>query len=179
MLRSSAIACALAVLPVLAETPPAPPGPPPSVAAEVRRTVAALVGSWSGRMTATVPDAAPETFPWTMDCKEIALGQGVACTMGGTASIGPLAQTCLVAFDPVGRSVHYMCVTSMGEVHDHDGRWADEQTIEFEPLAGTFMDEPTIEAIHWKFPDPQTIETRTVITLADGDFLRFDFKGRR
>lgn len=173
-----AIACALLAASVPAQENAAPPLPS-SVASEVRRTVAALAGSWTGKMTATMPDEPPETFSWTMDCKEIALGQGVSCTMGGTASIGPLAQTCLVAFDPVGKSVHYMCVTSMGEVHDHDGHWVDDRTLEFIPLAGTFMDEPTIETIRWRFTDPRTIEMRTILTLSDGNFLRFDFQGRR
>jgi uncharacterized protein DUF1579 len=166
-------------LPILAQERPESPGPPPPASSDVRRTVSALVGTWRGKITAAMPDAPPETFGWTMDCKEIALGQGVSCTMSGTASIGPLAQTCLVAFDPVGRAVHSMCVTSMGEVHDHDGNWTDATTLEFGPLAGTFMDEPTIETIVWRFPDPQTIETRTILTLSDGQFLRFDFRGRR
>ncbi len=130
-------------------------------------------------MTANVPEAPSETFTWTMECAEIALGSGVSCTMGGKPSIGHLSQTCLVAFDPVGKNVHYMCVTSMGEVHDHDGRWADEKTIEFEPLAGSFLDEPTIETIRWKFPAPGAIEMRTVLTLPDGAAMRFEFKGRR
>ena len=155
---------------------PAQERPDPS---QVRRTVAALVGTWSGRMTAVGQDDPPETFPWTMECKEIALGAGVSCTMSGKSSTGPVAQSCLVAFDPVAKAVHAMCVTSMGEVHDHDGQWVDDRTIEFSPLAGTIMDEPTLKTMRWTFPDARTIETRTLITLADGEFVRFDFVGHR
>src|SRR6185503_12097559 len=91
-----------------------PAGPP-----EVKQTVDALKGTWTGQMIAKVPGYAPATFDWVMECKAVALGVGVACTNGGKASIGELSESCLFAFDPDGKAVHYMCVTSMGEVHDH------------------------------------------------------------
>ena len=108
-----------------------PQGPEP---AEVRKTVQAFVGAWEGQMTARVPGEDSETFVWSVDCKPVALGAGAACTNGGKASIGLISETCLAAYDPVGRAVHYMCVTSMGEVHDHKGQWKDDKTVEFEPL---------------------------------------------
>src|SRR5262245_11448992 len=113
--------------------PGSAPAPPP---AEINRTVGAVVGRWSGRMTATMPDGASETFAWSMSCQAAALGAGASCTMEGRPSIGDLAQACLVAYDPESKAVHYMCVTSMGEVHDHKGRWTDAKTIQFEPLSG-------------------------------------------
>jgi len=176
-----AVVGAAASLPFAAQEPSAADDPPPpsAVAGQVGRIVTALIGSWSGAMTAAIPEEPSETFAWRMDCTEIALGAGVSCTMGGKPSIGHLAQTCLVAFDPVGRDVHYMCVTSMGEVHDHDGQWTNEKTIEFEPVAGSFLEEPAIETIRWTFPDPNAIEMRTVLTLPDGAAIRFEFKGRR
>jgi hypothetical protein len=30
--------------------------------------------------------------------------------MEGTASIGPMSQSCLLAYDPEGKAVHYMCI---------------------------------------------------------------------
>jgi hypothetical protein len=113
--------------------PPSPPSPP-----EVQKTADALVGEWSGRMTAIVPGAEPESFPWSMSCRLAALGRGASSTTQGRASIGLLAQDCLLAYAPDDRVVHYMCVTSMGEIHDHKGHWTDDNTIDFEPLAGDF-----------------------------------------
>src|SRR5262245_21105227 len=98
---------------------PASPAPP----SEVRRTVDAVVGRWLGSMTATVPGTPPQSFPWSMDCRPAALHSAAICTMEGQAPIGELAQACLVAWDPESGTVHYMCATSMGEVHDHKGRW--------------------------------------------------------
>lgn len=68
--------------------------PPP----EVRRTVNSIVGSWSGQMTAHVPGTPVESFTWTMNCKGIALGSGALCTNTGKASIGLMAESCLLAY---------------------------------------------------------------------------------
>ena len=151
----------------------------PAAPSEVKRTVDAVLGRWSGQMTATVPGAAPESFVWSIDCKATALQAGAICTMEGHPSIGALAQACLVAFDPEGKAVHYMCVTSMGEVHDHKGRWKDGTTVEFEPLVGSLQGKPMTETITWTFPDPKRMTTRSVVTLQDESSMSFEFAGRR
>jgi hypothetical protein len=154
---------------------------PPALAspAEVKKTVDAIVGSWSGEMTARVPGAPVESFNWKMDCKAIAVGAGASCTNSGKASIGFMAESCLLAFDPESKSVHYMCVTSMGEVHDHKGTWKDAQTIEFEPLKAGMMGQLVTETNRWYFPDPNTIDKTSEVALADGSSMSFEFKGKR
>lgn len=149
--------------------------PPP----EVKRTVEAMVGTWSGKMTAKVPGFPAEAFDWEMDCKTVALGAGVSCTNTGKASIGVMAESCLLAYDPEARSVHYMCVTSMGEVHDHKGHRADEKTIEFEPLRAGMMGQLVTETNRWYFPDANTIDKTSLVTLADGTSMSFEFIGKR
>ena len=119
---------------------------------EIKKTVDAIAGSWTGQMTARVPGAPAESFKWTMNCKSIALGAGASCTNSGKASIGSMSESCLLAYDPEGKSVHYMCVTSMGEVHDHKGRWRDQKTIEFEPLHAGMMGQPITELSPGIFP---------------------------
>ncbi len=146
---------------------------------EVARTVQAIQGAWVGRMTANIPGYPSETFDWRMDCKVVALGAGASCTNSGKASIGLMAESCLLAFDPDGKAVHYMCVTSMGEVHDHKGSWKDNQTIEFEPLRAGMMGQVITETLSWHFPDAQTIDKVSEVRLGDGKAMRFEFKGRR
>ena len=147
--------------------------------AEIKRTLEAIAGTWSGKMTAKVPGLAAETFDWAMDCKPVAQGAGASCTNFGTASIGSMAESCLLAYDPVGKAVHYMCVTSMGEVHDHKGQWKDAKTIEFEPLRGGMMGQLVTETNRWYFPDGNTIDKTSIVTLADGSSLNFEFIGKR
>lgn len=151
-----------------------PPAPP-----EVKQTVDALNGIWTGQMTARVPGYPPATFAWTMECKTVALGAGVACTNGGSTSIGEMSESCLFAFDPDGKAVHYMCVTSMGEVHDHKGTWTDFKTIDFEPLRAGMMGQQVTETLKWRFDDNRTIDKISEVRLPDGSVMRFQFKGKR
>ena len=155
----------------------APPSPPPP--AEVKRTVDAVVGRWSGSMTANIPGAEPATFGWSIDCKTAALQAGALCTMEGHPAFGAIEQACLVAYDPVGEAVHYMCVTSMGEVHDHKGHWKDERAVVFEPLVGGLEGKTMTETITWTFPGPGRMTTLSVVTLPDGSAMSFEFEGKR
>ena len=145
---------------------------------EVKQTVDAVLGSWNGQMTAVVPGAGSETFPWKMDCNRAALGSGAVCTSEGTASIGPMAQSCLLAYSPEEKAVHYMCVTSMGEIHDHKGQWKTN-SIEFAPLEGFLSGGRMVENVTMSFPDRTTIKTRSVVTLPDSSVMTFDFTGIR
>jgi len=162
---------------ILGQKPEGRPSRPP--VPEVARTLQAIQGVWHGEMTANVPGFPVTTFDWTMDCKAVALGAGASCTNSGKASIGLMEESCLLAFDPEGRSVHYMCVTSMGEVHDHKGLWKDNHTIEFEPLRAGMMGQVITETLSWRFPDAQTIDKVSVVALSDGSSMRFEFKGWR
>jgi hypothetical protein len=150
-----------------------------SMPPEVAKTAEAIQGTWAGSMVANVPGYPSESFEWTMDCRVVARGAGVSCTNKGKASIGVMAESCLLAYDPEGKAVHYMCVTSMGEVHDHKGQWKDEKTIEFEPLRGGMMGQQVTETNKWYFPTPDTIDKTSEVKLPDGSTMSFEFKGKR
>ena len=167
---------------LLAVTCVAQTRPTPSQAAplpEIKQTVEAVSGHWVGPMTATLPGSKPEQFPWEMACKAVALGSAAACSMKGTPSIGSIEEACLVAYDPEGKAVHFMCVTSMREVHDHKGRWTNAHEVQFEPYKTTMVGQPIIEDVSFSFPDPDRIRTRSVITTEDGNRLIFEFSGAR
>ena len=170
----------LLVVPALGQKPSDKPNPPPArMLPEVARTVDAIQGRWAGLMIAKVPGYPAETFDWRMDCKVVARGAGAACTNTGKASIGEMAESCLLAYDPEGKAVHYMCVTSMGEVHDHKGKWIDRKTIEFEPLRAGMMGQLVTETNRWYFPDAGTIDKTSEVKSADGSTMIFEFKGTR
>ena len=153
--------------------------PTNTVSPEVKRTVEAITGTWKGEMMADVPGTPPGSISWTMDCKPIALNSGALCTNGGVAPFGELAESCLFALDPQGKAVHYMCVTSMGEVHDHKGRWTDPKTIEFEPLQAGMMGQQVIETLKWRFEDDRTLYKTSEVKLSDGNVMQFSFRGKR
>jgi hypothetical protein len=180
MTRNIFVWLLMLALPVIAQKPDGQAKPPQATSPpEVKKTADAIVGRWTGQMTARVPGAPAETFTWAMDCKPIALGAGASCINTGKASIGFMSESCLLAFDPEGKSVHYMCVTSMGEVHDHKGTWKDAKTIEFEPLRAGMMGQLVTETNRWYFPDANTIDKTSVVTMSDGSSMNFEFKGKR
>jgi hypothetical protein len=154
-----------------------PPAGSPSP--EIKRTVEAITGVWKGEMTANIPGAPPGSLSWTMDCKPVALNAGALCTNGGKAPFGEMAESCLLAFDPEGKAVHYMCVTSMGEVHDHKGKWTDLKTINFEPLQAGMMGQQVTETLKWQFDNSGTIDKTSEVRLPDGKVMQFRFKGKR
>lgn len=154
--------------------------PPKSITTlEVGRIVEAMSGTWTGKMTANVPGFPAETFDWKMNCQIVAQNAGLSCTNTGKASIGSMSESCLLAFDPEGKAIHYMCVTSMGEVHDHKGKWIDDRTIEFEPLRAGFNGQPITETLRWRFPDSDAINKTSEVRLPDGSVMKFEFNGKR
>jgi hypothetical protein len=167
------ILCAQLAQTAFAAEPKVTPPPP-----EVAKTAKALLGRWVGEATATTPFDKPETFKWTIECKLIAMGAGAECTSGGKASIGKMAQTCLLAFDPDGKSVHYMCVSSMGEVHDHRGQWKSD-SIEYEPFQGGMSGQHITEFVKTSFPSSSTIVHTSKVVMGDGSSMSFEFHGRR
>jgi len=173
------IILAVLTVPVRAQKQDAGPKTLGPVAPEINQTVEAMQGTWLGKMTATVPGFAPETFDWVMNCQIVAKGAGLLCANRGHASIGSMEESCLLAFDPEGKAIHYMCVTSMGEVHDHKGKWVDARTIEFEPLRAGMMGRPITETLRWRFPNNRTIDKTSEVTLVDGSSMRFEFRGQR
>ncbi len=157
------------------QPPPAPPAPPP----QIKQTIDAVSGHWAGQMTTSLPNMKPESFPWEMTCKAVALSSGASCSMIGTASIGLIEEACLLAYDPEGKAVHFMCVTSMAEVHDHKGQWISEREIKFEPYPTSWAGGPATEDVDVAFPDPRHIRTSSMITTAKGERMTFEFSGTR
>jgi len=161
----------------LPQAPQSPSQPSPSP--QVKQTVDAVSGHWAGQMTASLPGLKPESFPWEMTCNPAALGAGAACSMKGMASIGAIEEACLFAYDPDGKAVHFMCITSMAEVHDHKGQWISEREIRFDSYPTSWEGKPATEDVNIRLPDPTHIQTSSVITKQDGSKMTFEFHGIR
>ena len=65
------------------------------------------------------------------------------------------------------------------KVHDHKGKWTDGQTIKFEALRAGMMGQLVTETNRWYFPDANTIDKTSAVTLADGSSMNFEFKAKR
>ena len=143
--------------------PEAPPPPPP----EVKKTTEAFLGAWAGDATLEM-GGKTEKFKVKADCKKIALGNGSHCEMSGKSSMGPMEQSCMTGYDPETKSVHFMCITSMGEVHDHKCAWSDDKTVTCEQYKGTMGGKAMTEDLTFAWADPKTMTSSSVVTSDDG-----------
>jgi hypothetical protein len=136
-----------------------------------RAMIASMIGDWSGVMRAEVPPNT-EDIPWRVSCAPIARNAGVLCHSGGTASIGPIEQSCLLAIAPGDDEVHLMCVSSMGEVHDHHGRY-DDGRIRFVPLRARIAGKMTEEIVEYQIAPNGTMRTLSVVREKAHPEMRF------
>lgn len=90
---------------------------------EIKKTVDAFAGTWTGTGDVVLPGKPPVSVTLTIDCTKTALGRAVVCTYRGKTALGPTEATLLVGYDELGKAVHIMAVTSDGEVHDHACQW--------------------------------------------------------
>ena len=169
-LVACAACCVLVAAPAFAGAPP-----------EVEKTTTAFRGKWTAEVTLTVGNATPETVPADLACRSIANGAGTACAMTGTSSLGAFEANCLIAFDPVGSTgVHFMCVTTDGEVHDHRGRWTDATHLTFERLSWSGGPGGSgWEDLSCAWPTPKTMTWTSITSMPDGTRVKFEVDARK
>jgi hypothetical protein len=149
---------------------------------EVAKTVDAFVGKWAFEAAFTEgAGGAPTKAKMKMDCKKIALGQAADCSYATKLPDGgPLEGEAMVAYDRERKEVHFMAMTSQGEVHDHRCRWKDDQTLDCEPLAASAGGQPLKEALSFGWTaGGKTMTFKSVSTTKDGKALTFEGTGKR
>ena len=148
--------------------------PPP----EIKKTVEALAGKWATEMTLTMPAQPPVKFKTTMDCRRIADGAAVQCSLrANVPGMGILDETDIWAWEPESRVLHDITINSWGEVHDHKGKWKDEHTAEFAHTAtqaGKALEERETVTFH----PPNQMEFTLTAKTPDGT-TTFVGKARR
>ncbi len=171
------IICLLVTLTVTAAEE-AKPGAMPLPPLEVKKTVDALAGKWEANMTLTMPGQAPVKFKGTWDCKKIAAGTAVDCSMSAEVpGWGLMEETDLMGYDPETKSVRMMTWNNMGEIHDHRGAWKDDKTIELTHSA-TAGGKPVEERFMMSFMGPKemrwkfTSKTEEGTTTFEGEAIR-------
>jgi hypothetical protein len=155
----------------LAEPPAAPP--------EVKKTVDAFAGKWAfdGVLAFEGKEVKGKL---TIDCKKIALGKAVACSMKGKFPGFPDEDSgVLVGYDIGGKAVHFMAMTTGGEVHDHRCQWKDASTLDCGSLAYTAVDgSPATEELAFTWPDAKSSSFKAIITVGAAR-VTFEGKGKR
>jgi hypothetical protein len=156
-----------------------PEKPPP--APEVKKTVDAFVGTTPFACELTAPDMEkPAKFKMSFDCKKTALGRAVQCAANAPKTpMGPWQGHFMVAYDEGAKAVHFMSVTSEGEVHDHVCQWKDDKTMTCDPLkyvvpgGGAATEDLDMG---W---DGKKVTFSSTTAMPDGSKLLFSGKGMR
>ena len=154
-----------------AESAPAAPPMPP----EVKKTVDAFNGKWVFDGVVSM-EGKQVKGKITIDCKKIALGNAVMCTMKGTLpGFPPEDNGVMVGYDMGGKVVHFMAMTTGGEMHDHKCQWKDEKTLSCDPLAYIAMDgSAATEDLSFSWSDPKTSSFKALITVGS---MKVTFEG--
>jgi hypothetical protein len=84
----------------------------------------------------------------------------------------------LWSFDPAKGEVHLFSITSEGEIHDHNGKWIDDSTLELE-WHGTFEDQEQKECIYVKWASKDQIELRETNYSHDKKLLETEYVFKR
>lgn len=111
-------------------------GPSP----EQKKLVAAFNFNGALDTTVTTPDGKTDTFPLRMTCKKSAAGLAVACDLKGKSKLlGAWEGSSLTGYDMGRKEIHFMSMSSDGDVHDHACQWQGDDRITCTPLqqAGT------------------------------------------
>jgi hypothetical protein len=112
-----------------------PPPPPP----EVKMTVDTFKGNWKFDTTMTATGMPgmdkPFTGKMTFNCKEVAGKTAVSCDAKMKTPLGPLDALFAVAYDPWSKSVNFIGISNMNEVHTHLCKWSGAD-LNCAPLKG-------------------------------------------
>ena len=155
----------------LAEEPTLPP--------EVKKTVDAFAGKWAFDGVLAF-EGKQVKGKLAIDCKRIALGKAVSCSMKGKFPGFPDEDDgILIGYDIGGKAVHFMAMTSGGEVHDHACQWKDEKTLDCGSLAYTAVDgTPATEELVFTWTDAKTSTFKATITVGAAR-VAFEGSGKR
>jgi hypothetical protein len=174
MKRWIAAALITVTTPAFAADPPkAPPAPP-----EVQKTVDAFKGHWKVDATLTLPDGTQAKGTAKIDCDKTALGSALACHFNGAfPQLGPHEESDLVAYDRGGKHVHFMAVSSDGEVHDHVCDWQGD-VLDCGTLSAFSGDQPVKETLRFDFGGGKLTLSSTS-AFPDGSKVSLVVNGKR
>ena len=151
----------------VAEAPPAAVASSPASSETLRegeyQKLGLFVGQWRGTGSLQMGEnTAPVTS--TFSCEVAKGGVAVACTHEAQIEgVGPLVENALLGLDPTDGQLHWYNINTMGETHDHVGRWSSDHSIDWS-FEGTAEGHPMVESITMDLgPDTMTFRSETKV----------------
>jgi hypothetical protein len=152
-----------------AEEAPVPP--------EVARTADAFNGRWTVDATLTMGASSASRLKVTLTCHKVARGRAASCTLAGRTPMGPMEGAMLVGYNALDKAVHFMAMTSDGEVHDHTCRWQGD-ALGCDRLKGNMGALAVTEDLSFRFEGGR-MSFQSLTVLPDGTQVAFAGAGKK
>lgn len=88
-----------------------------------------LIGKWHGQGEIKESGKAPAKMTLTLNCRKVAAGWAVACSMTAKNKKLSISESDLMGVDAATGEAHWYAITNMGETHDHLVNWINAKTM--------------------------------------------------
>ena len=149
----------------------------PAPAPEVARTSEAFNGRFTVDGTLAMGTAPASKVKVTVACRKVARGRASSCTLAAKTPMGPMEGAMLVGYNALDKAVHFMSMTSDGEVHDHVCRWQGN-ALGCDRLKGNMGALAVTEDLSFRF-EGSTMSFQSLTILPDGTRMAFAGTGRK
>jgi len=131
---------------------------------ELTRLIKKLVGKWDGEIKIKLPDGSTLEGKGVLNAQEIVSGFGVRTEMQfGIEGLGKYEEQDLWGYQRWEKKLHMFSITTTAAVHDHAGKWEDENTLTFS-WKGLNEGKPSGEELRIKWVSPTEIHAHEVDT---------------
>jgi len=134
-----------------------------------------LVGDWTVDFSGKMPDGSSLEGKGTARAIDLSMDRGVRTELRLDApGMGAYHEDDLWSFDQWEKKMHLYSITSTGAVHDHSGRWKDDNTLELH-WEGLYEDKPSTEDVVFTWVGENEIRAHEVDTSEGKPGPVFDY----
>lgn len=138
-----------------------------------------LIGDWSVDVQVKMPDGNVLNGTGRVRGESICMGYGIHTHLRmDITDFGVYEEHDLWGYDADTQEVHFLTITNSGAVHDHVGRWKDENTLEF-IWKGLADGKDTVEQVRFQWVSPNDLRVHEEDTIEGEPGPIFDFTVRK
>ena len=146
---------------------------------ELTRLIEKLTGKWDGEIHIKMPDGSTLDGKGILTAHEVVSGFGVRTEMQfDIEGFGKYEEQDLWGYQRWEKKLHIYSITTTAAVHDHVGKWEDENTLTF-GWKGLNEGEPSGEKVRLKWVSPTEIRAHEVDTANGKVSMEVDYIFRK
>jgi hypothetical protein len=142
---------------------------------ELTRLIKKLVGKWDGEIKIKMPDGSTLEGKGALNAQEVVSGFGVRTEMQfDIEGFGKYKEEALWGYQRWEKKLHIYSITTTAAVHDHVGKWEDENTLTFS-WKGLNEGKPSGEKVRVKWISPKEFQAHEVDTEKGKVSMKIDY----